>query len=205
MYIPKRVLHDLKTERPDIAPPLPPYMRLVPIGFYASVVGCIVFASLFAVQLVHARADLQQQTARGAEAKKQLDQATADRKSLEGQAKRASDFVNWVEGSRNIEPLVTVITRSIGEKSSLIELKIDRNADSPTQVQLALKLLTTDGHQLDRTLEAVAKEGFHSYSARESQEKGAISYETTLLWENRNVPMPVPAAAPAGKSTAVGK
>jgi hypothetical protein len=205
MYIPKRVLHDLKTERSDVAPPLPPYMRLVPIALYVSVVGCIVFASLFAVQLVHARADLQQQTARGTEAKKQLDQATIDRKNLEGEAKRASDFVNWVEGSRNIEPLVTVITRSIGEKSALIELKIDRADDSPTQVKLAIKLLTTDGHQLDRTLEAVAKEGFHSYSARESQDKGVISYETTLLWESRNVPIPVPAATPAGKPTAAAK
>jgi len=120
----------------------------------------------------------------------------ADRTKLESSAKRASDFVSWIEGSRALQPLAVAIARSVDEKSSIPELAFDRDTENPTQIKLSLKLLTNDTRQLDRTLEAVERVDFRPYSARQTQGKGLIDYQATLLWQNRNfaAASPTPAA-----------
>jgi hypothetical protein len=185
MLIPRRVLHDLKTERGDIAPPLQPYLRLVPIAFYLGAAASIVLSAVFAFQLFRERGQLEQWKQRAAENQTQLDHTKLERTKLEGTAKRASDFVGWVEGSRAVQPLVVAITRSVDEKSSLTEVGLTRDADNPTQIKLALKLLTSDARQLDRTLEAIERAGFRPYSARQTQAKGVIDYQATLIWQSR--------------------
>jgi hypothetical protein len=187
MHIPRRVLHDLKTERGDIAPPLPPYLRIVPIAFYLGVVACIALSATFAFQLIRARAELAQWQQRTAQAREQLTRVQADRTKLEASAKRAADFVSWIEGSRALQPLVVAIARSVDEKSSVPELAFDRDTENPTQIKLSLKLLTNDARQLDRTLEAVEHADFRPYSARQTQSKGLIDYQATLLWQSRGV------------------
>lgn len=196
MHIPRRVLHDLKTERGDIAPPLPAYLRIVPIAFYLGVVACIALSATFAFQLIRARAELAQWQLRTAQAKEQLTSVQADRTKLESSAKRASDFVSWIEGSRALQPLAVAIARSVDEKSSIPELAFDRDTENPTQIKLSLKLLTNDTRQLDRTLEAVERVDFRPYSARQTQGKGLIDYQATLLWQSRNfaAASPTPAA-----------
>jgi len=196
MQIPRRVLHDLKTERGDIAPPLPPYLRIVPIAFYLGVVACIALSATFAFQLIRARAELAQWQQRTAQAREQLTRVQADRTKLEASAKRAADFVSWIEGSRALQPLVVAIARSVDEKSSIPELAFDRDTENPTQIKLSLKLLTNDARQLDRTLEAVEHADFRPYSARQTQSKGLIDYQATLLWQSRSVVLasPTPAA-----------
>ena len=44
---PKRLCHDLKTERPDVGRPLPAILRLLPISLYLSGAAALGFSALF--------------------------------------------------------------------------------------------------------------------------------------------------------------
>lgn len=183
MIIEPRVLHDLKTERMDVAPPLPATMRAVPIAFYLSALGCIVLSAVFMLQLVKARTERDDWKSRETAAQLELAETKSARTALENEAKRASDFVAWIEGARMVQPLVAAISRSMGDKSSIAQLTIERSEDNPTQLKLKLKLLIDNPDQLDGTLEAIARDGFRAYSAQQKQDGGAMDYEATLIWQ----------------------
>jgi hypothetical protein len=193
MKIDYRPVDDLKTERPDITPPLPATLRLVPILFYVVVLGGIVLSSLFLVVLRNAAADEQRWKAETAERTQRLNEVEAERRSLEGQAHRASDIVAWVEGARSLQPLVVEIIRSMSSSSSITSLALSRDPATATQVKLALKLNTQDPRQLDTTLEAIAARNFRTYNPNQTQSRGEIDYEATLLYQN---PRSLPEARP---------
>lgn len=183
MIIEPRVVHDLKTERPDVAPPLPATMRAIPLAFYLSALACVVLSAVFMLQLVKARTERDDWKSRATAAQTELTATKASRAALESEAKRASDFLAWVEGSRMVQPLVATIARSMGEKSSIVQLALERNDENPTQIRLKLKLLADHPDQLDRTLEAIAQDGFRAYSAQQTHTGGAMDYEATLIWQ----------------------
>src|SRR5690606_3185733 len=129
---------------------------------------------VFMLQLVKARTERDDWKSRETEAQLQLAETKSARTALENEAKRASDFVAWIEGSRMVQPLVAAISRSMGEKSSIAQLTIERNEENPTQIKLKLKLLADSPDQLDGTLEAIARDGFRAYSAQQKQAGGAM-------------------------------
>lgn len=183
MIIEPRVVHDLKTERPDVAPPLPMSLRLVPIAFYLSALGCVVLSAVFMLQFVKMRAERDSWKTRATQAQTDLDRTKESRKSLENEAKRASDFLAWIEGSRMVQPLVASIARSMDKKSSIAQLSLDRIEENPSQIKLKLSLITEDPDQIDSTLDAVSRDGFRAYSAQQKQAGGILDYEATLIWQ----------------------
>jgi hypothetical protein len=204
MQIARRIIDDLKTERPDVAPPLPAYMRLVPIFFYAVIVGGIILSGLFFVVLRNAAEAEKQWKALSAERAQKLAQVQADRASLEREARRASDIVAWVESARAVQPLAVGIIRSIEPNSSLASLGLSRDPAAATQIRLTLKLNTQSPRQLDTTLESIASHDYRTYNPSQTQNRGELDYQATLLYQApRSGPVPAtPAPTPAPKATA---
>jgi hypothetical protein len=183
MKIERRIIDDLKTERPDVAPPLPAYMRLVPILFYAAIGGGILLSAFF-LFVLRSAADAQQQwKLQTADYQKSVAEVDAGRTSIEQQARRASDVVAWAEGSRNLEPLVVSIIRSMDSGSSIAELALARDPATPTQIKLTLKLNTQGPRQLDATLEKIATLNFRTYNPNQTQSRGELDYEATLIYQ----------------------
>jgi hypothetical protein len=201
MKIDYRPIDDLKTERPDITPPLPATLRLVPILFYLVVLGGIVLSGLFLVILRNAAAAEQQWKAQAAERTQRLNEVQAERRSLEGQAHRASDVVAWVEGARSLQPLVLGIIRSMEPTSSIASLGLSRDPATAPQVKLVLKLNTQDPRQLDTTLEAIAERNFRTYNPNQTQSRGEIDYEATLLYQNPRTFPEAKTSSPAASPT----
>lgn len=204
MQIAHRIIDDLKTERPDITPPLPAYMRLVPILFYACVLGGIVLSGLFFVVLRNAAEAEKQWKALSAERTQKLAQVQADRASLEREARRASDIVAWVESARAMQPLAVGIIRSIEPNSSIASLGLSRDPATATQIKLTLKLNTQSPRQLDTTLESIASHDYRTYNPNQTQNRGELDYQATLLYQApRSAPVPAtPAPTAAPKTTA---
>jgi hypothetical protein len=195
MKIQHRIIDDLKTERHDITPSLQPLLRLVPILFYATIFGGIVLSAFFLLLLRNAASAEQNWKAETAEANRQLAEVQAGRTALEQQAKRAGDAVAWVEGSRSVQPLVVGMIRSIEPTSSIAGLTLSRDSATPTQIKFALKLNTQGTRQLDATLSEIASRNFRYYNPNQTQTRGEVDYEATLIYQSARGPAAAPVSA----------
>ncbi|MDD5200605.1 MAG: hypothetical protein PHC88_12490 [Terrimicrobiaceae bacterium] len=189
MKIERRNIDDLKTERPDITPCLPAYFRLVPILFYAVILGGVLLSTFFLLVLRNAASSQEQWINETAQRKQALADVQAERNSVERQTRRATDVVAWIEGARNIQPLVAAVIRSMEPASSIAELGLARDPAVPSQIKLTLKLNTQGSHQLDATLEKIAALSFRTYNPNQTQARGETDYEATLIYQSAHAPL----------------
>ncbi len=198
MKIDPRPIDDLKTERPDIAPALPAYLRLIPVLFYAVVVGGLGLSAYFFFALRSAAAAEQVSKTKLAGYQQDLETVKADRDALEKKARRANDIVAWVEGSRSLQPLVVSMIRAVDANSSVAGLDLTRTPGAPSQIKIVLKLNAPSLRQLDRVLGEITARNFRAYNPNQTQARGAIDYEATLIYQGeRAVPdEPAPPAKP---------
>jgi len=183
MQISGKAIDDFKTDRKGVSPPLPAYLRIVPILFYLSILASIMLNGIFIIRYGQAGRGLEEATARNRQIQTDL-QATKDqRKDLEDQAKRASDIVSWVDAARPLQPLIVEIARSVGVDSTIAELRLDRDAENPVQIRLSLRLGSDTTKQLDLTLAKIADQQFRSFSPQQTVANGEIEYKATLMWQ----------------------
>lgn len=184
MLIDGASIDDLKTDRKDIAPALPMVMRLVPILFYLSllflaVVGTV--ASLHA-KFVKDRLDSVLQQVEGA--KKQIEATKAERAVLEARIREATDLEAWVLASMPLQPLVVAIVRSMGPQSSIVDLTLERDADTPSQLRFGLRLNTDSDKQLEQTLEVIRSMHYREFNPTQTRVRGDLDYKANLIWQD---------------------
>ncbi len=185
MLIDARKIDDFKTERKDLLPPLPMTFRLVPILFYMSVLFLAVVGS---VAIWHARAASQRYQALVGETaalQQQIQQSKSARDQLDERTLEAMDLENWVLASMPVQPLVVEIHDSIQGNSSIVNLTVERDPQTPSQLKLDLVLQTDSEKQLDSILEAVKNLGYRILSPTQSMEKENLKYRATLGRETR--------------------
>ena len=194
MQIHGRFIDDFKTERKDVAPPLPAYLRLVPIIFYMSIAATILLNGLFLARLSQASQVKESSLKQDRSLLSQLDEVKKQRQQLEGEAKKATDLANWVDGSRPLQPLIVDIARSMEGDSSIVEMQLERAQENASQIRLSLRLQTGNTKQLDQTLQTIANSRFRTFSPQQSMERGEIEYKATLFWQDslREQPTPAP-------------
>lgn len=187
MQIFAKYVDDFKTERKSIAPPLPPYLRLVPLLLYASILAAILFNALFMVRYSQASRAKEQMQIQDRQALAEKDQIRAQREQMETETKKASDIVNWVEASVPLQPLALEIVRAVSEGTLVNELNLTRSEDNPAQIKLLLRLATDNPNQLDEILQKITQNQFRIYSPEQAMEKGELDYRATLLWQNSSI------------------
>ena len=184
MQISTRQIDDFKNDRKDITPPLPVVLRLVPILFYCSIAVAVLLSSLFALQFQLA---IQKRDAHKAEITSiggKTQAARNDRAALESEIKKATDIQAWVAGSRPLQPLLVNIARSMGARSSIVDLRLDRDADNPAQIKIALRMATDSTKQLDETVEKMASLKYRAFSPTQSLGRGELDYKATLVQQD---------------------
>jgi hypothetical protein len=183
MLIAASQIDDFKTDRKDIASPLPLPFRLVPILFYLSIVFTIVVGSL---ALWHAKvaADLRDATlARIAEVRASIEANKASRGALEARIREAMDLEKWVLASKPLQPLVIAIIRSMGPESNIVELRIERDTVTPSQLRIGLRMNTASDRQLEETLKVIRDLNYREVSPTQSRSQGELNYQATLVWQ----------------------
>ncbi len=184
MQISARQIDDFKSERKDIAPPLPVVLRLVPLLFYCSIAVTVILSSLFFVQFrlaVQKRDNHKSQTGSLAT---QTQDARNQRTALEAQIKKATDIQSWVTGSRPIQPLVVEITRSMAPRSSIVDLRLDREEDNPSQIKMGLRMGTDSTKQIDLTMEKISQLNYRAFSPTQTLGRGELDYKATLVHQD---------------------
>lgn len=192
MQIDARKIDDFKTERKDLLPPLPTIFRLVPLLFYLSIVF---FAVVGSVGVWHSRVAQERRVSRLGETaalQAEIEQTKAARVSLDDRTLEAMDLENWVLGSMPLQPLVVEIIRSVGTNSSIANLSLERDPETPSQLKLALTLRTDSDAQLDATLAAIRKLNYIDLSPTQSMVQGNLEYRATLLRDDRKEEAPTP-------------
>lgn len=183
MSVPAYSIDDLKTERADIAPPLPQIARLIPLLFYVSVFGAILLTGLFTVRLVAASKARDEWIAKEKISKQELLKIQGERKSLEGQAKRASDLQIWTDSARALQPLVVDLARGIESDSSLVEIRIVRDKEDSKQLKFSTRISANSLTQIDQLVNRLQGAGYRTYSPEQKATKSEIDYQTTLIWQ----------------------
>jgi len=184
MQIAPAIIDDFKTDRKDISPPLPAYLRLVPIGLYLSIFMALVLNSLFLLQYGKASREKEYQATHNVQMQAELTKIKNDRAALEIEAKKATDVINWVESARPLQPLVVDIARTLEPDATIVDLRIDRSADSDGQLKFSLRLNCDTIAQLEQTLSALERQQFRAISPTQTVSKGEVDYKATLVWQD---------------------
>jgi hypothetical protein len=184
MLIAETQIDDFKTERKDVAPPLPAIMRLVPLLFYLSLLFLVVVGT---VASLHAKFSSDQRTAVTARIdslKKEIEATKARRSALEGEISEAMDLEAWVLASMPLQPLVVAVIRSMGPQSEIVDFTLERDAETPSQLRLGLKLNTASDKQLEKTLDVIRDMNYREFNPTQTRSQGNLDYRASLLWQD---------------------
>lgn len=184
MLISDAKIDDLKTDRKDIAPPLPMVMRLVPILFYLSLLFLLVVGS---VASLHAKFSTDQRNAvlaRIEASKKEIEETKKQRSALELEISEAMDLEAWVLASMPLQPLVVAVIRSMGPDSEIVEFSLERDSDTPSQLRLGLKLNTASDKQLEKTLAVIRAMDYREFNPTQTRVQGNLDYRANLIWQD---------------------
>ena len=186
-------IDDLKTDRKDIMPALPMIFRLVPILFYGALAFLLIIG---AVAFWTARVATQKRDAikqRITSLQAEIAKTKADRAALEAKIREATDLESWVLASMPLQPLVVAIVRSMDPQSSIVDLKLERDDETPSQLRLGLRLNTNSDQQLEDTLEVIRRMNYREFSPTQTRVRGDLDYRASLLWQNPHAKPPTPA------------
>lgn len=184
MQINERKIDDFKSDRKDIMPPLPVVLRLVPVLFYCSIAVAVILSSIFAIQFQMAVQKRDGHTASKVLLSSQTQDARNQRAALEAQIKKATDIQSWVASSRPLQPLLVDIARSMGPRSSIVDLRLDREIDIPSQIKMGLRMNADTTKQLDLTVEKIAALNYRAFSPTQTLGRGELDYKATLVHQD---------------------
>jgi hypothetical protein len=177
-------IDDLKTDRKDIMPALPMVFRLVPLLFYCAIAFAVVVGG---VAMWNARVATQRRDAIRQKIESlngEIASTKAARAALEAKIREAADLENWVLASMPLQPLVVGIVRSMAPNSSIVELNLERDVETPSQLKLGLRLNTDSDQQLEDTLEVIRGMHYREFSPTQTRVRGDLDYKASLLWQN---------------------
>ena len=185
-------IDDLKTDRKDIMPALPMVFRIVPILFYGALAFLVVIGSLafWNMRVATQKRDAIKQ--RITSLQTEIATTKADRAALEVKIREATNLEAWVLASMPLQPLIVAIVRSMDPQSSIVDLKLERDTETPSQLRLGLRLNTNSDQQLEDTLEVIRRMNYREFSPTQTRVRGDLDYRASLLWQNPHRKMPSP-------------
>ena len=178
------VIHDLKTERPDVGQPLPAALRVLPLIFFASVLGAVGMSAYALWQIKIAEQG--EHDAQGAEVaqKAETKRLETDEAAIEKEVKNANEVRDWLQGTNQLQKLITTICGSMAQDSTISQLTLARRDEMASQVQMALTINSAHGQQqVDQVRTAVSGAlGYHSYSDNISNKDRKTEYTFDCTW-----------------------
>ena len=180
------IIHDLKTERPNVSGGLPTFYKIIPIAFILSIVLSSVLCLFFFLNFRTQKASEQLWQVRLDDAKTERASVIKQQTEIVSVSQKAEGIAEWLEGSRPIQPVAVAIARSMTKNSSIAELKLDRNPEIPAQTLLQLKINGNNGgEQIVTTLDSITALNFQTYSANHLRGRNALDFQATLIWNDK--------------------
>ncbi len=187
----KRICHDLKTDRLDIAPPLPNSARVLPVLLYFAIIAVIGSNAYIYMGLKNTETSIAEAKDKERAENETKTTLIAQQEVVNNQTRRADDVVKWVESAYPLQPLVVAVTRSMDAKSTISELSFNRDQANPTQIRFAMKFQNGGTKQLDKTVEWIQGLGYRNFSAVQTGggEDNNMDYQCTLIRTGDGTPL----------------
>ncbi len=195
------VLHDLKNERPDLTPPLPGIMAVLPFLFYAAVLGSLGLGALSLTATKKAIAAEETALAREQEEQSQIALIQTELTAITDEQGRAKEVETWVQSTKPLMTVISSVINSVKTGNTLTSLRLSRTPENPEHVDMVLLINNGGATQVEETRNSLSKEGYQAFredtkSADRSNRLGDVTY--SALFVNTGSPgAPDPAPVPA--------
>ncbi|MBL9183044.1 MAG: hypothetical protein JNN17_12970 [Verrucomicrobiaceae bacterium] len=174
--------HDFKTPRTDAARRLPSTFRFIPILFYVAVVGSAYMMTMDYFAFQKAKRQKVEADERKARIEGERDSLNSEFAELEAESKKAEAVAQWMEGARNIQPIVVKIARAVAAETRLGTLSLERDEDVAANIALSLKVSGVNATMEVMNIEnALGQLQYRSLSAQQNKTEDNIEYRSTLV------------------------
>ena len=123
--------------------------------------------------------------------KKEIEAIKTEKTALENEIQEATDLEAWVLASSPLQPLVVAIIRSMSPQSEIVDLTLERDAETPSQLRISMELNTVSEKQIADTLGVIRELNYREFNSTHTRVQGKLNYTARLLWKdpaNRQTP-----------------
>lgn len=182
----KTVIPDLKTERLDVAQPLPAPLMVLPLLVYAGILGAIAMSSHAFLQMRQAEQKAREARQANAGEQAQIAQLKSEFAAIEAEEKNAKEVQQWIQGTNQLQPIVLALARSMDAESTISSMTLARKEEIPSQVQMGLQITSPHGpQQIDALRNAMMTAlSYRSFSENIDNKKGGkrdLSFDCTWI------------------------
>ena len=179
-------IHDLKPERPDLTPPLPVVMMLLPVLFYVAAVGSVGFGAFSLIKTKQAQADEQRENDGEQTANRTKTTLAAEQKVLDETHTKAKEVETWMKSTQPLMDIVGAVVNSVRTGNTLSSLRLSRSPDKADHVDMRVEINSGGTIQQQETVQAIIKSSYQTFrddiiSPDKNDRSGAVTYTTTLV------------------------
>jgi hypothetical protein len=181
------MMHDLKPERPDLAPPLPSVLMVLPVLFYLSAAGSIGLGALFTVKAKQAQADEQREMDSEQEVRRQIASLKQELKILDDTHAKAKEVEAWMHSTQPLMEVVSAVINSVKPGNTLSSLRLSRTAEKPEHIEMRVQINTGGTIQKEETVQSLQKQGYQTFRDdlispnKTDRQGGDVTYTATLV------------------------
>jgi hypothetical protein len=180
------LMHDLKPERPDLAPPLPAIMMVLPVLFYLSAVGAVGLGALFTLKTKQAQADEQREMDSEQEVRRLITALKQEQKVIDETYGKAKEVETWMDSTQPLMEVVAAVINSVKTGNTLSSLRLSRTPDKPQHVEMRIQINSGGTIQKEETVLALIKSGYQTFrddlsSPDKNDPRGEVTYTATLV------------------------
>jgi hypothetical protein len=183
----KPLMHDLKPERPDLSPPLPAILMVLPVLFYISSVGAIGLGALFTIKTNQAQKDEQRELDSEQDVKRQITALKQEQKIIDDTHAKAREVEQWMHSTEPLMDVVGAVINSVKPTNTLSSLRLSRTAEKPEHIEMRIEINSGGQTQKEDTVQALVKQGYQTFRDdlispnKNDRELGAVTYTATLV------------------------
>jgi len=182
----KPIMHDLKPERTDLAPPLPAILMVLPVLFYVGTAATIGLGTLFTVKTKQAQASETREMEGEQEVNRKIATLVQQQKVIEETTSRATEVVSWISSTQPLGEVVAAVVNSVKISNTLSSLRLSRSADRPEHVEMRVQINSGGTVQKEDTVQSLVKAGWQTFkddliAANKDDRLGDVTYTATLV------------------------
>lgn len=180
------IMHDLKPERTDLAPPLPAILMVLPVLFYVGTAATIGLGTLFTVKTKQAQASETREMEGEQEVNRKIATLVQQQKVIEETTSRATEVVSWISSTQPLGEVVAAVVNSVKISNTLSSLRLSRSADRPEHVEMRVQINSGGTVQKEDTVQSLVKAGWQTFkddliAANKDDRLGDVTYTATLV------------------------
>ena len=183
------LMHDLKPERPDLTPPLPAIMMVVPGLFYLSALATVGLGALFTIKARQAQAEEQREMEAEQSERRQIADIKSEQTTIDQTHTKAKEVVAWMESTQPMMDVVVAVAGNVKRGNTLSSLKVSRTPENPRHMELRVEINNGGNEAQQAIVQALVKAGFQTFkdallSPDKNDRNGSVTYTATLVKNN---------------------